>query len=129
MKLLLIYFCILFGGWQTATAQKFVVRGRVTDAKTGEILSDANILERKSATGMATNTYGLYSISLPKGECILQCSMLGYVTWRDTLTLSKNTVVDIALQPDDYWLKGIEVVGNRKHRRYKHCHRWAGSRI
>lgn len=115
MKLLLIYFCILFLSCQAVVAQKAVVRGCVTDAKTGEILSDANVLERRSGTGMATNAYGLYSISLPKRECILQCSMLGYVTWRDTLTLSGNTVVNIALTPDDYWLKGIEIVGSRKH--------------
>ena len=115
MKQLLIYICILLGGWQVATAQQVVVRGRVTDAKTGEILPDANVLERKSGTGMATNTYGLYSVSLPRGRCVLQCSMLGYVTWKDALTLTGNTVVDIALQPDEYLLKGIEVVGNRKH--------------
>ena len=102
MKRSLIYFCILFLSCQAVVAQKVVVRGCVTDAKTGEILSDANVLERRSGTGMATNAYGLYSISLPKGECILQCSMLGYVTWRDTLTLSGNMVVNIALTPDDY---------------------------
>lgn len=77
MKLLLIYFCILFLSCQAVVAQKAVVRGCVTDAKTGEILSDANVLERRSGTGMATNAYGLYSISLPKRECILQCSMFG----------------------------------------------------
>lgn len=115
MKLLLIYICLLFWSWHTAAAQKVVVHGRVTDAKTGEILSDANVLERRSETGMATNSYGLYSITLPKGECVLQCSMLGYVTWRDTLALSASIVVDIALKPDDYWLRGVEIVGARKH--------------
>ena len=46
MKRSLIYFCILFLGCQAVVAQKAVVRGCVTDAKTGEILSDANVLER-----------------------------------------------------------------------------------
>ena len=115
MKQLLIFLCILWGGCRLATAQKVIVRGRVTNARTGEILPDANVLERKTVTGMATNAYGLYSISLPKGQCALQCSMLGYVTWKDTLMLTGNTVVNIALQPDEYLLKGIEVVGNRRH--------------
>lgn len=97
MKQLLIFLCILLGGCRLATAQKVIVRGRVTNARTGEILPDANVLERKTVTGMATNAYGLYSISLPKGECALQCSMLGYVTWKDTLMLTGNTVVNIAL--------------------------------
>lgn len=115
MKQLLIFLCILLGGCRLVTAQKVIVRGRVTNARTGEILPDANVLERKTVTGMATNAYGLYSISLPKGQCALQCSMLGYVTWKDTLMLTGNTVVNIALQPDEYLLKGIEVVGNRRH--------------
>lgn len=115
MKQLLIYLCILLGGWQVAAAQKAVVRGRVTDAKTGEALPDANVLERKSGMGISTNAYGLYSVSLPKGGCTLQCSMVGYVTWKDTLTLSGNRVVNIALEPDDNELNSVEVVGNRKH--------------
>lgn len=115
MKQLLIFLCILLGECQFATAQKVIVRGRVTDAKTGEMLPDANVLERESGTGKATNAYGLYSISLPEGKCVLQCSMLGYVTWKDTLTLTGNMVVNIALHPDEYLLKGIEVVGNRRH--------------
>lgn len=75
MKRSLIYFCILFLSCQAVVAQKVVVRGCVTDAKTGEILSDANVLERRSGTGMATNAYGLYSISLPKGNvyCNVPC--------------------------------------------------------
>ena len=58
--------------------------------KRGEILSDAMRWNERSGTGMATNAYGLYSISLPERECILQCSMLGYVTWRDTLTFIRK---------------------------------------
>lgn len=115
MKLIFIYFCFSLLSFHTSFAQKVVVRGCVTDAKTGELLSDANVLETRSGMGMATNSYGLYSISLGKGTCVLQCSMLGYVTWRDTLSLSGNVVMNIALEPDEYLLEGIEVVGNRKH--------------
>lgn len=115
MKALSLYLCLLFLCLHTALAQKIIVRGRVTDAKTGEVLSDANVLEKNSASGMATNAYGLYSITLPTGRCVLQCSMLGYTTWTDTLQLADNAVVDIALQPNDFLLTGVEVVGARKH--------------
>ena len=115
MKILSLYLCFLFLCLHTSFAQNVIVRGRVTDAKTGEALSDANVLEMNSSTGMATNAYGLYSITLHTGRCVLQCSMLGYTTWSDTLQLLDNTVVDIALQPNDYLLKGVEVLGARKH--------------
>lgn len=115
MKCLFIYLCVLFSTLHTTFAQKVIVRGRVTDANTGESLSDVNVLERNSAQGMATNAYGLYSITVHTGRCILQCSMLGYTTWTDTLDVSENRVVNIALKPNDYLLHGVEVVGNRKH--------------
>lgn len=115
MKILSLYLCFLFLCLHTSFAQKIIVRGRVTDAKTGEALSDANVLEKNSSIGMATNAYGLYSITIQAGRCVLQCSMLGYTTWSDTLQLSDNAVVDIALHPNDYLLKGVEVVGARKH--------------
>lgn len=115
MKRLIISMVLCLFAATASFAQKFIVRGRVTDAKTGEILQDANILERKSGTGVATNAYGFYSILLSKGECILQCSMLGYVTRRDTLNLKGNEVLNLSLTPGDYHLKDIEVVGARRH--------------
>ena len=55
MKILSLYLCFLFLCLHTSFAQKVIVRGRVTDAKTGEALSDANILEKNSSIGMAKN--------------------------------------------------------------------------
>lgn len=82
MKLLLIYFCILFLSCQAVVAQKAVVRGCVTDAKTGEILSDANVLERRSGNGDGnqclrtlfhiTSQKGMYIAMFHVGVCYLE---------------------------------------------------------
>lgn len=115
MKRLLFYICLFFLSIHTSFAQKVIVRGRVTDAKTGEMLSDANVLEKRTGIGMATNTYGLFSLSVSTGKCLLQCSMVGYVTWMDTVEVFDDKVINIMLNPDEYILKGIEVTGVRKH--------------
>lgn len=115
MKTLTIYLSLLLLSLQAGFAQKVVIRGRVTDAKTGEALSDANVYEKGTGVGTATNAYGLYSITLRAGRCVLQCSMLGYANWTDTLQIAENKVVDIALMPNDYQLKDVEVLGTRKH--------------
>lgn len=75
MKLLLIYFCILFLSCQAVVAQKAVVRGCVTDAKTGEILSDANVLERRSGTGWQPMLTDFIPYHFPKGNvyCNVPC--------------------------------------------------------
>ena len=69
---LFLYFVFELSG---SGCSKAVVRGCVTDAKTGEILSDANVLERRSGTGMATNAYGLIPYHFPKGNvyCNVPC--------------------------------------------------------
>lgn len=113
MKQLWLLFLLI--GFTELSAQTYVISGRITDAKTGEILSQANLLDMQTGTGVASNTYGLYSIRLKEGTCILKCSMLGYVTKLDTLRITDNRVVNFALVPDVYLLEGVEVVGNRKH--------------
>ena len=61
MKKELLLICFLSIGI-SAIAQNLIVSGRVTDASTGEILSDVNIVDKKAGVGVTSNAYGLYSI-------------------------------------------------------------------
>lgn len=99
----------------SAIAQQFVVSGRVIDAQTGEILSDANIWDKTDGAGVVSNAYGLYTIRVNAGVCILQCSMLGYTTQIDTLNVDRNSVVNFMLHPSDYQLGQVEVTGSKMH--------------
>ena len=56
-------------------AQQFIVNGRVTDAQTEEILSDVNVVDKKSVVGVTLDAYGLYTIRLNSRivSCKLQC--------------------------------------------------------
>ena len=77
---------------------KFTVSGYVKDSETGETLIGANVfLENEITTGMVTNTYGFYSITLPEGPQKLVFSYLGYHTRTEALTLNENTNLNIAL--------------------------------
>lgn len=110
--LMLLLFCY---GEYICKAQTINIRGRVTNKKTGEVLSDANIGDLVSGSGVVANTYGLYSIRVKGGQCILRCSMIGYVTQTDTLYTSTNLVHDFELVPDNYQLNDVEVVGSRRY--------------
>ncbi|WP_455586095.1 TonB-dependent receptor [Bacteroides sp.] len=114
MKKELLFICFLSIAISTM-AQEFVVSGRVTDAQTGEILSDVNIVDKKEGVGVTSNAYGLYSIRVKRGICFLQCSMLGYKTCVDTLNVRGNKSVDFMLQPDNYQLEQVEIEGMRMH--------------
>lgn len=114
MKLKLVILFILISQLD-AVAQKVTIQGRITDAKTGEILSDVNIVDKKSGKGVVSNPYGVYSIDTEKGKCILQFSLLGYITRFDTLEIVSNRKIDIELNPDVYLLQSVEVTASRKH--------------
>ena len=67
-------------GWSQAGT--FTVRGRVTDASTGEYVLGANVIVDGQSQGASTNIYGFYSLTLPKGPATLTCSFIGYAPTR-----------------------------------------------
>lgn len=113
-KYLLLLILSRYGDFTICNVQTVTIRSRVTGRKTGEVLSDVNIGDSMSRTGIAASTYGLYSIRTKGGRCVLGCSMLGYVIQVDTLTLTISSVHNFALVPNNYQLSDAEVMGNRK---------------
>jgi len=63
------------------------ISGNIRDAANGEDLIGASIIETGSQRGATTNSYGFYSLSLPKGKHSLTVSYLGYQ--------SKDTVINL----------------------------------
>ena len=94
-KLLLLFsFCIisfsLFG-------QKFTISGYIEDASSGEKLIAANVFDEKSAQGTVTNTYGFFSLTLPKDSVELTISYIGYQPKTYRLFLNKNMEMNFKL--------------------------------
>lgn len=87
--------CINF----TLYAQDYKVRGKVTDAANGQLLSFANVRIENTSKGAAANVNGVYELQLKAGNYTLIASYLGYNS--DTLTVSLNTnlTVDFDLEP------------------------------
>lgn len=76
----------------TATfAQKKVTRhtvsGTIKDARNGEVLIGVNVFIEELKTGVATNSYGFYALSVPPGKYKLSISYLGYVTQHKEIDL------------------------------------------
>jgi len=77
---------------------KHTLSGYVTDAATGEALVGANVFLRDIGAGMAANTYGFYSLTLPRGEYIVQYSYLGYASFASYVVLDDDVKNDVHLQ-------------------------------
>ena len=73
LMLLLLFFC------SSAIAQNITVKGKVTDASTGEGLPGVSIAAKGTTTGTTSDANGAYSISVsPTGS--LTYSFIGSIT-------------------------------------------------
>ena len=93
-------------------SQNFTISGYVEDSETGEKLISAYIFDNISGKGTVTNTYGFYSLTLPKDSVSLKASYLGYNTIVDVIYLNKNIELNFALNPSNQ-LQEVEITSER----------------
>lgn len=92
-----IYFFILWQLTNLLSAQSFVVTvsGNISERETGESVIGANVyLKSDPSKGVSSNTYGFYSIRVPRGNQILVISYTGYNTLEIPLNLSGDTIIN-----------------------------------
>jgi hypothetical protein len=92
-----------------AAAQRHTVSGYVTDAATGEKLIGARVFDPALKVGAITNAYGYYALTTETDTVRLHCSYVGYTAFKDAFVLRKDSVVNIALQPEGTELATVEI--------------------
>jgi len=95
----------------TAFAQKATLHGTITDAASGETMISATIVCPELNIGTATNNYGFYSISLPKGQHTLIFSYLGYGNIVKNIDIQNDIRLDIQLQESSNEIEEVVVNG------------------
>ena len=107
---LLLFTCISF-----AFAQKKVtLSGYVKDVENGEAAIGATVYVQEAESGVATNIYGFYSISLEPGDYTLVFSYVGYSTVTKTVSLTDDMKIDLEMEPGDVKLDAVVVEGEKK---------------
>ena len=80
------------------TAQeKFTLSGTISEAQSGETMIGVNVLIPALQTGVVTNQYGFYSITLPKGTHQVIYTSLGFESYTQTITLNASINNSISL--------------------------------
>ena len=93
----LLLWMLLFFGSVSVFAQH-VVKGRITDAKTGEPLVGVNVvLKGSSESGTISDLNGNYSLSVSESSSLI-FSYIGYVT--QEISVKGKSVLDISLSED-----------------------------
>ncbi|MGZ9675361.1 TonB-dependent receptor [Flavobacterium sp. GNP001] len=112
MKKYLLLF-LLFGALPALAQDKFTLSGTVIDANSNETLIGVNVVVTELKTGVTTNEYGFYSITLPKGTYTVQVSYLGYKTIEQTLNLNQNVKNNFNLFGNETTLKEVIITDNK----------------
>ncbi len=90
------------------TPFKGVVKGKITDAETGEPLIGATVVVKGTATGVVADVNGNYSIEIPRGYNILTFSFIGYKS--QEVPVNSGTV-NISMNQEEVALDEVVVIG------------------
>ncbi|MDP4284922.1 MAG: TonB-dependent receptor [Bacteroidota bacterium] len=115
--MLKIIFLLTFltGGMVSMAQKQHTISGTVKDQKTGEVLIGASIilLEQKGF-GTISNGYGFFSLTAPQGNYTLVISFSGYTNDTLEISLKKDIIKNINLQPGGAMLQAITISGRSK---------------
>jgi hypothetical protein len=89
--------------------EKILLTGRVLNARSGEPVISASIFVEKLNTGVVTDQYGYYTISLPSGSHILSVQSIGMKDAKYQLQMNSEGVLNIELKEQVRTLKEIVV--------------------
>ncbi len=106
-----ILFLLLLLQISVNAQQKATISGYVEGASDGERLAGAGIVAGAN-TGVATNSYGFYSLTLPVGTYTITCRYVGYKAVSKQISLINDTTLNFQL-PTGIELDEIEVKANR----------------
>ncbi|MBX3009288.1 MAG: carboxypeptidase-like regulatory domain-containing protein [Melioribacteraceae bacterium] len=91
-------------------AQKYIIKGKVTDAGTSQPLSFANIRIDKSTLGTAASIEGAFELRLDQGNYKIIASVLGYKSDTLSVNLNSNVSKDFALEQISIRLSEVTVL-------------------
>ncbi|MET0392788.1 MAG: TonB-dependent receptor [Chitinophagaceae bacterium] len=93
---------------------RFTISGTVQSKAKGETIIGATI--RAGNTGVASNEYGFYSLTLEKGTYALEFSAVGLQPQTITVTLDKDTRLNVSLEDAVKSLEGVTVTAQSRGR-------------
>lgn len=87
-------FCLFVN---TVFSQSYTISGYISDQSSDEMLMSANIYNFESNSGTVSNTYGFYSLTLPKGTVDIRASYIGFTDILTSFELTKDTIINFSL--------------------------------
>ena len=104
-KIIFIFFFL--SSYFVFSQSNFTVSGYVEDSSSGETLIGVNVYSNELQIGTSTNSFGFFSLTLPKGEVELFFSFVGYQDFKVKIDLLSNTKINPKLILDSQFIDEV----------------------
>jgi len=108
-RTLLLTFVLLNFFLFSFAQQKFTLSGSISEASSNETLIGVTIAVPELRTGVTTNEYGFYSLTLPEGEYQIQVSYIGFKVISQTISLTNDQKINFLLIEEAEQLEEVVV--------------------
>jgi hypothetical protein len=112
-KKIITFLVVLLSALSSFGQEKFTLSGTIIDANSNETLIGVNVVIPALKTGVTTNEYGFYSITIPKGNYTVQISYLGYQTIEESIALNQNIKNNFNLFSNETALQEVIITDNK----------------
>ena len=112
-RILLCLLCLPLG----LAGQTRSIVGTVVDNANGEVLTGVVVAWESPSkkTSILTNTYGLYSLSIPADAGTIRVQILGYTPFSQTIKAGREAIkLNVRLKEESFELGEVAVQGQRK---------------
>ncbi|HAH22691.1 MAG TPA: hypothetical protein DCL77_02815 [Prolixibacteraceae bacterium] len=90
--------------------------GYLKDKANGEALIGASVYIPDLKTGVSTNPYGFFSVSVPQGSYSIKFTYVGYQTQSPVINLNENKQINVLLEEETKQIEEVVISSERKDR-------------
>lgn len=90
---------------------KVTLSGYVHDSLNGEMLVGVTVYCEELKTGVISNVYGFYSLSVAPGKYVIKYTYIGYNPVEKVVDLNQNLTLNVSLQPVEKVLGVVVITG------------------
>jgi outer membrane receptor protein involved in Fe transport len=94
--------------------ERVTISGTISDSRSNETLIGANVYIEELKTGVSTNEYGFYSITIPPGDYTIWLSYIGYQSAKESVSLTETIKKDFSLAEDSKTLNEVVITANKE---------------
>lgn len=105
-------FCAHAQDTNETSKQKVTLSGTIANKLNNETLIGVTIFIREAKMTVTTNSYGFYSITLPKGNYSIVVSYVGFDNLEEQLSLTQNTKRNFEMIENSKSLEGVTIRSN-----------------